>query len=816
MCQPSRTSATGATGVSQCFTCQPFLQGGSWQYTYLKCDGKGCNQCPANTLSSPGALGLKACVKSPIITVTLKGPVDSGETSEAVTAHRHGRPAHKAYDASRFREIISLASGLSKDRVKLEPPKEVWNFTRTRCRELRGGCMFQVNIQLQAEGGNELAVALARLHGDECYTEDGIGTDQCPYPDVNKTAVLGRTSLFTEFEVLKLTETEIDGRDTGECPDRYEGGLTQNTQLINIFKEKGKFGVTQTTQSKLKAYECPSKFYKHSDGYCEPCPDMTTSDPGAKNLQDCAAFNTVIMAGKDASLTYEARTNSRVNGYMQAQPSALTLNDNAEAYLKLRGYALQPDERVDPSDISKGFQIDKCRDGLNCFNDSSFREALSTLLGTVTANEVRLVKPNTCHYVNAETEYDGKHRSLPKAMIEKRMCGPWPGLTPTAGKCVCSRRGDGSRRCFETFGPGIISPYIGTNSGLEAYNYAEWMPDVETVGVCAQLVPDVSNAFLYDPSRMVCSARSVDPKDLRLDLCSSHSLLCKDVARLRTEAKGFLTELPGMQMYFQVSEDQIQQKCPIVVEDSLSEGAQNTESEASFLCPAKLKSPLDTFYFLINLHAETKRDLDHAMHVLTGAGTCSPEQDCAQLSGMRRQFLEAYRITEIAIARDKELRPEAGVLRREISVTESGAFNSSLIYGTDGTSSLMTPDPELLEVTALCPTGSGGTASSYTPLLCMDGGKVDEQQPEALCKWVYSSAGGPETKPLCRSGFGTLTKECTSDEDCGPGGICGKFGMETKRFCQPKLTCPDGKMPECRGPRVFDKQLLSNMPMPCR
>ena len=49
--------------------------------------------------------------------------------------------------------------------------------------------MFQVNIQLQAEGGNELAVALARLRGDECYTEDGIGTDQCPYPDVNKTAV---------------------------------------------------------------------------------------------------------------------------------------------------------------------------------------------------------------------------------------------------------------------------------------------------------------------------------------------------------------------------------------------------------------------------------------------------------------------------------------------------------------------------------------------------------------------------------------------------------------------------------------------------
>ena len=171
--------------------------------------------------------------------------------------------------------------------------------------------MFGVDIQLQAEGGNELAVALARLHGDECYTEDGIGTDQCPHPDVNKTAVRGRTSLFTEFEVLKLTETEIDGRDTGECPDRYQSELKQNKRSINIFKDKGKFGAVMTDPDMLKTHECPSKFYKRSEGYCEPCPDMTTSDAGATGLKDCAAFNTVIMAGKDASLSYEARTNSR-------------------------------------------------------------------------------------------------------------------------------------------------------------------------------------------------------------------------------------------------------------------------------------------------------------------------------------------------------------------------------------------------------------------------------------------------------------------------------------------------------------------------
>jgi len=80
----------------------------------------------------------------------------------------------------------------------------------------------------------------------------------------------------------------------------------------------------------------------------------------------------------DASLTYEARSNSRVNGYENAQPSALTLNNDKTAYLKIRGYALLPDQRVDPN--SEGLQLDLCKSGLNCFNESRFREALSALV----------------------------------------------------------------------------------------------------------------------------------------------------------------------------------------------------------------------------------------------------------------------------------------------------------------------------------------------------------------------------------------------------------------------------------------------------
>ena len=80
----------------------------------------------------------------------------------------------------------------------------------------------------------------------------------------------------------------------------------------------------------------------------------------------------------DASLTYEARSNSRVNGYENAQPSALTLNNNKTSYLKIRGYALLPDQRVDPN--SEGLQLVLCKSGLNCFNESRFREALSALV----------------------------------------------------------------------------------------------------------------------------------------------------------------------------------------------------------------------------------------------------------------------------------------------------------------------------------------------------------------------------------------------------------------------------------------------------
>ena len=608
-CGAQYTSATASTSSRQCFSCEPEYDGTQqrWMYTYLACDGKGCNRCPPNTLSSPGALGLKDCVTQPTITIRLKGPIDEGYTSEAVTAHRWARPYHKPFDAVRFRQVISLISAISVDRVALATPTDVWNYPASRCAELRGGCMFQVVINLQATDGPQLRVALQRIAANECFTYPP--SEDCPSPDVNGTAALGRQLLMEEFEVVQVLEQQMQGRDSGECPDRYIGGTSSVSRFLDINKLAG------------ARYACPSKFYMHAlDGYCQPCPDMTTSDAATPSIQGCAGLNTVILAAKDASLTYEARTNTKLNGYVNAQPSALTLNDGAVSYLKIRGYALLPDQYVAPDEPIKGLQIDRCASGLNCFNESQFRSDLSALLETVTPNEVRLVKPNTCLFSNPATVYDGLRRTVPASMQAQLMCGPWPGALEMSGRCVCGRSPLDTRRCFYSKGTGMISRYLGMS-----VSYPVVKENIETVGACASSLTDEANAFLYHPGKMLCSARRVEESKHALDLCSSQSKLCREMAAYSSDvdvaaATGLLE--PGMQMYWEISS-----RAPTTFDQSFAAECQHVTEDYWDLdlaaedaaCSRRLKSPLDAHYYLLNLHAETKADLDHAMHVLRGA-----------------------------------------------------------------------------------------------------------------------------------------------------------------------------------------------------
>jgi len=753
-CASETTSATGSTDVIDCFSCQPSIdeETSRWKYTYLKCDGKGCNQCPANTLSSPGALSLTDCIAQPSITMTLKGPSDQGYTTEPVTAHRAGRPFHPPFDAQRLRHIVSILTNVPLSRVALEEAKDVWNFSSTRCAQLRGGCMFDVDVKLQAENGPQLLTAIQRISGDECHGMEP--TDGCPNPDVNKTAIYGRSLLLQEFEILQIKEVLFQGRDTGECPDRYEGGTEKLLKYIDIFKESGKGGIPFVDADVVGVYACPNKFYRSSGGYCQPCPDMTTSNKGAMSLADCAAFNTIIISAKDASLTYEARTNEEVDGYRSAQPNALTLNDGAKAYLKIRGYALHPDEWSDPDDENAGRQIDKCEEGLNCFNESRFREDLSALVGTVTPNEVRLVKPNTCLFENQATRFDGLRRTLAPSVAKKSLCGPWPGLPPTPGKCVCntvfSVEGETSL-CYYTNGPAMVAKYLG-----ESADSPTVMQGVGTVGACAKLAgvggrTNAADAFLYHPGKMLCSPRTQISKiDLAIDECSSHSKICRDLIQFFNPLVNAAVFEPGMQMYYLVDELDYKGRCRVLVEDSS--------------CPnsdRKLQQPLDTHYYYINLHAETKSDLEHAMGVLQNARTSN------QRSAFE-EFLAKYQVTDVAISPDKSLIAAEVSSGREGSLRAAGNIDGDV--------------PILFESGAICE--SQGTTNLYSPAACMVGDSPDAEQAEAICRFDMARLP-PAVIPTCRDG---ASPQCLAFS------------------AQP--TCEYAK-------RVFDEQTATFQPMPC-
>ena len=416
--------------------------------------------------------------------------------------------------------------------------------------------------------------------------------------------------------------------------------------------------------------------------------------------------------------------------------------------------------------MCKGLQIAQCDAlNLNCFNVTSFREDLSALVGTVTPNEVRLVQPNTCLVAIKEMLFDGVQRNLPQSMLRKEMCGPWPGLPPTGKYCVCGQMNDPTfqlkRRCYYGLGTGMISRYVG-----EASNAPE-VVTAETVGACAVLAAELeSNSFLYHAGQMKCSPRDVVNAELALDPCPSQYRLCRAAAYYMRggcesggECDGLL--VPGMQMYIAVSNaeetsaDDFASKCSVLIEDC------NVASKTVFqrtvntrACDdSRLKLPLDSLYYLVNLHAETKSDLVHAFKVLRGQ----------EGSGMQRlSFMKKYQITQLAISADKSIAPDAP--DSEVNVAASGHLDVK--------------EGVLFESTAICETDG-----VFTPALCCisDLCLTSPDQPEAICKWD-ATKDPPESKASCANG---------------------------------KPTCLRGQKPLCLGSRMFDPNPLASMPMPC-
>ena len=188
---------------------------------------------------------------------------------------------------------------------------------------------------------------------------------------------------------LQIFQAAVKGVDSGECPNRWILVGEDRTAIPHIIPS---FSNPPPV--------CPTGTFSTAENFCEMCPDMTASDKGSTSIAACVPFLSLILVGKDASLTYQARTEPRLGGIGNAQPNAVDiygLSLKNASYIKVRGYAVQPDSLVNVYDPAQGYQADRCNAfGLNCFNQTDFRYRLSQAAGSlISPNQVRTPLPIT-------------------------------------------------------------------------------------------------------------------------------------------------------------------------------------------------------------------------------------------------------------------------------------------------------------------------------------------------------------------------------------------------------------------------------------
>eukprot|EP00286_Rhodomonas_abbreviata_P001414 CAMPEP_0181289360 /NCGR_PEP_ID=MMETSP1101-20121128/842_1 /TAXON_ID=46948 /ORGANISM="Rhodomonas abbreviata, Strain Caron Lab Isolate" /LENGTH=2547 /DNA_ID=CAMNT_0023393579 /DNA_START=238 /DNA_END=7881 /DNA_ORIENTATION=- len=639
----AKTAATGALSIDDCFACFPTYDDTlkTYRYFYLNCTGRGCAECPEGTLSSAGALGITDCRPIPGFTFYMKGPMDPGQTSQAVEEHRTGRDPHRAFDSNLFRTIIARITDVEIGRIMLfaNTPRDVPDFPASRCTHLRGGCMFQVGFTTMTETSEQLERASRFMLGMECTGDpekDALRShcmgEEPEKPDLNRTKLIARRELLETFEVVAMFERTQSSTTIPTCPATISDQVL-STKYVNIF----------STDFSERGYECPTKFYRRQSkdlNLCVPCPDMTTSDAGAEGITECAPFNTFIIIGKDPSFTYQARTLPAGGGLENAQPSALDLHKGDVSYIKIRGYAVKMDNLVDESDTELGFQWQRCSIGLNCFNAMSFREHVSELVGkNVQSNEVRLIPPFAC-----KTEAPGVDPISIETLRYTNACGPWPGIPSGLYQCACTGGGltGTSEVCYVTGGRFMI----GDTTGGAIAPFAE---GVGTAGKCAEIARKrlIASAFLYDPNSGTCQV--VEPYlGSTTALCPSSSRACIDRA---CEGKANNCPIvPGMQLYWYSGAG-----CTAGMVKAETMQCQDGEDRAS--------QPMDLFHLIFNLHAETATELERATNILTGAAN-NPRN----LRTRRADFLDKYKVMQLNHSNDKMQIGEGGVEPREGSL----------------------------------------------------------------------------------------------------------------------------------------------------
>ena len=411
---------------------------------------------------------------------------------------------------------------------------------------------------------------------------------------------------------------------------------------------------------------------------------MTASDAGAVGPGACAPFNSVVLAGKDCSLSYGSRTDPAAGGAARAQPNAVDLMGELKtnaSYIKTRGYALQLRAPINAWSAVPRPQAEECLAGLNCFNATALRLRLAALLrGAATPNEVLLTSPACAGGGPA---------------LAPDVCGPWPGLPPFADQvqCVCAPPPPGGAAgavgaCFWTARAAYVSRWLGLRLG-PPLNQAPTAADCAAYTL-AQLAaagaPLAWAAFVYAPSVRSCFPRRVDPAYAGRDLCTSDSALCRKaavvaaaaVAAGAADADAIVAEVaaivsPGAQMYWRAGPGGPACAVRAEVAQQCSTGRPAWEySPHRVFTDASTGLPggLDAFHVIVNLHSETAAD------VAAAAALQSPPSEPAAAAALRG-LLAQYSITQIAVANDKRPLLGGGAVGRERDLQAAGYINAS-------------------------------------------------------------------------------------------------------------------------------------------
>ena len=380
-CDLTATSPAGSLAADACRACGPSQ--------HLTCTGDACQSCPPGHVSNPGSLILDDCKPFGAFVFQLKGPIGIGSTSQAVQAHRTNSAAHQAFDREAFLHAISTLVGSRLADISARGPTPSAQYPESRAREMRGATVFEV----------ELTFAVNGTDGSDRITNVLLGNDAPAVAEARKAA---RRELFAAFQLLSITSVIETGRSVGACPTFIAESKVRLQAEI--------FAPSFFSPS----HACPVGFYSDKTA-CVPCPDASTSDAAASSQSQCAGFVTVILAMKDPSVSFAARTSSSFGAALDAQPNGYDImnytgmRQSAALYSKVRGYALQPLEPIDERSPELGPQSNLCREGSNCFNLTAFRFDLSAALhGHAQPNEIRLLPPQDCSTPeNAASDFCG-------------------------------------------------------------------------------------------------------------------------------------------------------------------------------------------------------------------------------------------------------------------------------------------------------------------------------------------------------------------------------------------------------------------------